>query len=64
MMFLDHYVNDDLFPKHDEEEQHTSATSVHVKDSNGDGDYYVNDDLFPTAAQAAHMCTVAILTND
>ena len=60
----DYYVNDDLFPKHDEEEQHTSATSVHVKDSNGDGDYYVNDDLFPTAAQAAHMCTVAILTND
>ena len=52
----EYYVNDDLFPKQDEEEDHTSLTSVHVKDSSGDGDYYVNDDLFPnsTTVQAAH----------
>ena len=52
----DEYVNDDLFPKQDEEEDHTSLTSVRVKDSSGDGDYYVNDDLFPnsTTVQAAH----------
>ena len=52
----EYHVNDDLFPKQDEEEDHTSLTSVHVKDSSGDGDYYVNDDLFltSTAAQVTH----------
>ena len=45
----DYYVNDDLFPKQDEEEDHTSLTCVHVKDSSGDDDYYVNDDLFPNS---------------
>ena len=52
----EYYVNDDLLPKQDEEEDHTSLTSVRVKDSSEDGDYYVNDDLFPnsTTAQAAH----------
>ena len=45
----------ELFRKQDEEEDHTSLTSVHVKDSSGDGDYYVNDYLFPnsTTVQAA-----------
>ena len=52
----EYYVNDDLFPKQDEEEDHTSLTSARVKDSSGDGDYYVNDDLFPnsTTVQVAH----------
>ena len=37
----EYYVNDDLFPKQDEEEDHTSLTSARVKDSSGDGDYYI-----------------------
>ena len=52
----DYYVNDDLFPKQ-EEEDYTSLTSACVKDSSGDDDYYVNDDMFPNSTTVQAVCT-------